>query len=499
MSPTDLSGDANIVTCSGVRYFRTTCPAPATAERIVTTGTTALPTATPLVPHRGTTGPPDYPTTYSWGVYVTEAKDVPTKGAYRLTAIVNWSAGSRAGAKRSVEAQTLIYSPEGCADTSTHPFAAPCQPFLSGTATVGGGGWDTTGAVSGITFGVGGSLLSQSADLRVEQVGRVEGNVTLPEVSTTVSSTETVVGDGAASASDNDPSTSTGEYERQTAGPQAPGSLSLASSNESLTASLGGGAQIETISTTGAGGAFACNLQIDGKPCGFASGAQDGSLSGNPTLSMLHTAFQSTAGTATLLSVGRTSTPTTTYVRRLGPTGLDPGLVREQIVWSLPEIRIGGIPSGINAPNNWQGYWVRLRDFTATATAEAGSGTAEPTVTITGGTVDAWAGGGYDSFSVAANSVDGATIPINSMNQSQTVGGTQRRVDISGTVGIAPSIETSTVLTGTTRTEAQATIGSPLNVDLNYIITIGSTQRLNVNLSFTAGTGTATVQYVPAE
>src|SRR5919109_1135236 len=295
LSDSDLTADSRVISCSGVLYYRA-CPPTAGAEKIV--HSPMLPATKPLVPHTGSVGPPAFPSTYSWRVYVTEAAGAPSKGAYRVTVRVSWEANVRRGLRNFVEAQTLIYSPKGCVDPATHPFSAPCQPYYYGNGSAGGGTLQTTGTVSGVAFD-----------------------------------------------------------------------------------SIGGSSAGTSASTTQATAANSCNLQTDNRPCGFGPGTAAGPVTESLVLS-------GGTGTANLVSVGTSASPVTTYVRRFVPAGGEPGLIRETVTWNLPQISMGGLPSGLaSTPSGGQGYWVRLTGFNASTAVEAGLGTIAPTASIPEGQI----------------------------------------------------------------------------------------------------------------
>jgi type II secretory pathway pseudopilin PulG len=482
LSSTDLSTDSNIKNCGGsptvYRYLSCT-----TGEKIVYSP--GLTTLTPLVPHTGTFGPPDYRNTYAWRVYVTEATGVPTKGAYRVTIIVDWNPTTRGGTKTDVNLQTLVFSPQGCIDTATHPFGAPCQSYFYSTGSVGLGTYHVEGPFFTEPYdSMSGSLIGESSDIQVEQISRVEGDMKLPSVSKTVAGVESVTSSGVATASDTDPASGTGAYEYLTIGPQAADTQTVQSGGDRMTMSVVSGSTGSSTSTTAAGGANSCNLQVDGQPCGYASGTQSGGLS--------HTYSLTQIGTGTLFSTGTSSTPVTIYARRYKPVANQNGLVRETVTWNVPELRIGAIPSTITPPTNWAGYWARLTGFTATATVEAGVSTVAPVVTISGGTIQYWNGNGYSSTAVTAAGTEVTPTPID----EQTTGTNKKRVEMSGTVGVDPST-TSQAVSGTTRTEAKATIGSPFIVEMDYILSYDGVVQADLDVLLSAGTAELTANYTP--
>jgi hypothetical protein len=487
LATSDLNGDSNIVSCSGVYRYKT-----CTGEQIEHTDYPVGTAISPLVPHTGSVGPPEFTGTYSWRIYVTEPTGLPTAGGYRIIAMVDWTNTARQGVRSEVEAQTLRYSPSGCVDSATHTFSGPCSAYFYGTGRAGGGTINTTGTWSdgdepfdSLTM----TLLAETADAQVENISKVEGDVSLPTITKILGDVETSETESTASAADTDPATPASSYSAPAqVGPQSSGTIQLNDSGDKLTMSFASGATGKSTSATAAGGSSACNGQIDGQACGFSTGTQAGAMS--------QTIDLKDPGLATLVSVGESTTPVTTYVRREVPVAGQNGLIRETVTWNLPEIRIGGIPSAISPSGGWLGYWVRLTGFSATATAESGLGTVAPTVTISGGTIEAWHGNGYNSYPVTAA---GGNAMISSVSQKTKVNGEFQQVDISGEVSWEPSTIFETILSGAAdprpRSEAKATIGSPLVVEMNYAVMDDDVNVANLTIQVTAGRGEITTRY----
>jgi hypothetical protein len=500
LSSSDLGGDPNIVNCSGVyRYKACTGTAPVGEEIAHTPGLSDI---VPLVPHTGTASPTDpnfegLVGTYSWRVYVTKpvacaagstlpAGCIPSAGGVRVIALTDWEDRARQGLRSEMEAQTIKYSPTGCVDDATHTVTGPCSAYFYGTGIVGGGTVTTTGTLAdgdepfdSLSL----TLLSGTADAQLENTLRVEGDVTMPSLARVEAGVPTVVTDSAASAADTDAATPSGTYQTDPVGPQSSGTITLNDSGEKLHLNIGSGSTGASTSATAAGGASSCNLQVDARPCGFTTGTQSGTMS--QTLDLKD------AGFATVVSVGSSTTPVTNYVRRSQPVAGESGLIRETVVWNLPEIRVGGIPDEIVPPASWAGYWVRLTGFSATAVSEAGVSTAAPTVTINGGTIQVWHGNGYNSYPVTAAAGTAATTTF---SQKTRVSGDWQQVDISGEVSWGESKVTE-VVSGANRTEAKATIGSPLIVDMDYVVTSDDEVMANFNILVTAGRGEASTRY----
>jgi type II secretory pathway pseudopilin PulG len=486
----DLAGDPNIVNCGGTNWYYLACPpAPDVEEIVHNPGLADEGTSVPLVPHQGEVGPPDFPSTFEWAVYVTEAADAPEAGALRVTVRVTWTANQRGGLRNFAEARTLVYSPEGCVDSATHPFSAPCQPYFYGNGSLGSGGIRTTGTLDGVSFdAVDVDLATQSSDAQMEQITHVEGSLNLPRAAVVVDGVETATDPTSlSSAADDDPSTSASEYSSGSVGPQAPGSLSLSGASRELSISIGGGMAGDSSSTTAANTTNTCNSQLDDLPCGYGSSLQAGAISETVNLG-------ADTGTSALVSVGAAGTQGTTYVHRLVPGGTL-GLVRETVQWVLPEIRLGGLPSGMDSsPPGWEGYWVALTGFSATATAEAGEGTVAPSVTITGGTIRYWNGSGYTDQAVTAG---GGAVPIAPVDFTQTSGGPNIQVKINGTVAVQETA-ISEELDGTDRVESKASVGTPLIAEMTYHVLTNDSTISRLLVQFDAGGARAATIYQAA-
>jgi hypothetical protein len=494
----DLAGDPNIEQCGPTDWYYLACPPAPGAEEIVHNPGLENPTVpnddiVPLVPHQGEVGPPEFPSTFEWGVYVTHAADAPEAGALRVTVRVTWETSQRQGLRNFVEARTLVYSPEGCVESSTHPFSAPCQPYFYGNGSLGAGTVRTTGTLEGAEFDeMEIDLPVQSADGQMEQITHVEGSLNLPQAALIVAGEETnTAPSSASSAADDDPSTTAAEHSSATVGPQGPDGVSVSGGGSQLSISIGGGMAGESYSTTAANTTNTCNAQLDELPCGYGSSLQAGSITEALGLT-------GDGGIADLVDVDAAGTQGTTYVRRLMPGG-SVGLVRENVQWILPEIRLGSLPDGLlEAPSGWEGYWVRLTGFSVTATAEAGEGTAAPTVTFGGGTIRYWNGLGYTDQSVAAVASGGAELDIEPLDfTGVTVGGDTIRVQIAGTVTIQQT-STSEDVDGSDRLEARAVVGTPLVAEMGYQVTRNGGPLANLVVEFDAGGARAAALYQPA-
>jgi type II secretory pathway pseudopilin PulG len=490
LSSSDLTGDSNIVSCAGVYYFRACPPGTPAPEKLI--HNTGLATTDPLVPHVSSFGPPEYTVTYTRKVYVTEAQDVPSAGAYRLTVIVSWSGALRSGGHDQVEAQTLIYSPEGCTSPTTHPFSAPCAPFFYGTGSVDAGSVQVSGAIDGLQYESGTlDLPTVRADLQQEQVTRVEGTVTFPGGRLeTATQTLTVAAASTSSAADTDPGTSATAYHAPTAlGPAAAGTGEISENGNRLSIETLGGDAASTISATAATLSNPCNGQTDSRPCGYGSNRQNGAARLLLDVSGL--------GNAVLARVGSQSAADTAYGRRqVAVTGTD-GIVREVVARRLSDVRIGGLPADVSAPLGWLGYWIRLSNYSVTVDAQSGTSSTAPTVTIGSGQIEAWNGVGYTTTTVTSTGGDVTVLPLAHTSSS---GPGSTLVRISGTVTVQASTTSQAFhpSSGTTRTSATALAGAPMVGTISYRVTVDGVVVADLTILVNLGTTSASTTYQPA-
>ena len=132
MDNTDISTSADPnITGSGPYIF-----AP-NGETLVSGTLSSAAGATPLYPHHRTSTGINH-TTYTVATYI--ARYLGVTSAFRVTVIVSWVPSVVRGLSNQVSTQTVVVSPSaGCLSAATHPFAAPCQPFLYAQATSGKG------------------------------------------------------------------------------------------------------------------------------------------------------------------------------------------------------------------------------------------------------------------------------------------------------------------------------------------------------------------------
>jgi type II secretory pathway pseudopilin PulG len=553
LADADLSGDPNIVACSeptGIVFRFLSClPVPSgspvgAGERIVHSPISCPASnpdcVAPLVRHRGTMTANGI--TYSWSVYVTN--DCPTLGSgctkvapYRVTVLVTWT-GGRAYPTKLVRIQSLFYSPAGCRSTTTHPFAAPCQPFFFATARAPVGSVSVSGSIAGLSFSSGELLtIGVESSLQQEQLSQAQGSYTATGVVVRDAGGERVAGvtSEVTTASDADPGSTTPPYSSSTLTPPTGlSTVSSASGNVEISFTSPAGDTARSDSTVAAGGTYVCppptdTAETDGKPCAGSRAQQGGTAPTDAaplTAALRLDGFASGLGSATLARVGNQNNgPAKTFVNRViyatstatcSPVNGADGCVDIQSVRSFGTIGLGGLPSGMAAPIGWNGYWLRIVGYTdsgratvgraALSSASTGPAVSAPSTSLSG-TLSYWNGTQYVSLPVNdpripsaldAFAVTGGT----PFSLTQTVGGKTVTVTIGTVAGASAqaSASTSTTVSGTgnlSRTEAIAQV-TPPRVTLVYRVAVDGEPAVDLRIELNLKTLEARGVYAPA-
>ncbi|MFB3737395.1 MAG: prepilin-type N-terminal cleavage/methylation domain-containing protein [Candidatus Velamenicoccus archaeovorus] len=526
LSSSDLTGDPRLVTgCSGdpagtYRFLSCTpdTSVPGQAEKVVADAPacTAPDCPVPLIPHTGTITQNSID--YSWATYVTnDCKTATDDGCteatpYRVTVIVTWT-GGRTAPNKIVQSQSLFWSPVGCRSTATHPFAAPCQPFFYGLASVPQGSINISGTISGDLFSSADLFTSAlQSTAQQEQLSQAQGNFTQSSVRIvdTVGTTQTAGGGtDASSAADTDPGTTSSVYSQVTCPsvtvPCTGGTVSTgASSYMAVTAPSGETA--ESDSATAAGGSAVCppapdTAETDQKPCSGGKIQMGGTLS---AVAHLH-GFAENLGDATIASVAAPASPSKTFVNRVAypttgtlctPTAssTDYGCIESKATRVLGALQIGGLPQQIDDPAGWNGAYFSLSSYQTQVTATAGVNPSLPTAAVSSGTISCWNGSnGYTSVGATSGGVAGACQPL---TYSDTVDGHQ--VDVSIQAQSASPASTSINPTSLTNplTDVTAQVNSPTATIL-YSVSLDGVTVVNLTITLNLGTTQAHSVYAP--
>ena len=494
----DAAGVYRLFSCSA------SSSRPGSGEKVVMQATTACTAATsgypkcvyPLILHSGSITQNNI--AYTWRVYdtnncpTTTSTGCPTvtvgstttkqMSPYRITVVVTWT-GGKAGPNKVVQAQSLFWSPSGCRSTATHPFAAPCQPFFLGVATVPKGnvhiaqGSATAVAVSGTSF-VSGDLDTAGVESTVqsEQLSYADGGFTQPGVrlETATGATTRAGIIAASSAADTDPGTTSPTYSSvicpDPTYPCAGGAVSTGSENV-VTLTAPGGQTARSTSTTSASTTNVCppptdTAQTDGKACGGSTIQSAGILSASVTVNSTSPSL----GSATIAQILASSGRNKTFVDRVQsgqtPAGLcapitnSDGCIEATATRRIGTVNVGAMPSAFTPPSGWSGsdawngYYFSIVGYQDAVSASAGtnstssasgSNVAAPAGFVSAGSVYCWNGSGYNP--VLASSTTAVTCtPIthtqnigsgHTMSVTMSATTTPRQISLSPTSALA--------------------------------------------------------------
>jgi type II secretory pathway pseudopilin PulG len=507
---TDPAGTYHLKTCAGDKVVSTnlTCPPPHTATDC----------SVPIVPSTGTVGETqDYPVDYTWHSYVTNncpaviaATVCPKILPYKVTIFVTWTgAGTSATGVQGVTTQSLFHSPAGCINSSTHPFAAPCQPFFYGQALTPAGQLQVSGTVSGVDF-LRGTVLSTGVEstMQIEQVAQVQSSWTQTQTNLTSTSAGSTILPATASfgttAADSDPSGTTPSYQVSAVDP-GDGSNQFASGGGSFVQVQNASADSgQAISATAAGGSNTCPptppappAETDLQPCGGARVLQAGT---SRVVGHFH-GFLTDIGDATIASISNPSVASTAFTNRMLVSGQD-GNIQETAMRAFGTVSIGGLPDLMPAPTGWTGYFLQLTGYADTVQSTAGTSAAAPTATINAGSLAYWNGTGYTTVNLS-------TTPSYSLSElvldhTALVGLNTVEVKITApSVAMGSVPATTTLTTGcaavypTCKTDAQATIGSPISGSLTYQVWVDAVKVVDLTIDLSLGTLAAKSLYGP--
>jgi Tfp pilus assembly protein PilV len=496
----ELAADSRAVNCSGTYRFQSCA-----GEKIVSSTFAAGYEAAWLVPHSDDVAVGNLDATYS--VYVTN--DTPTTTPYRVTVILEWTNGAIASApNNSVKVQTLFWSPDGCVNSTTHPFAAPCQPFFYGQVDAPQARFSVTGQLYDFAIdfdALAVTLPGITANTQEEQTNQLNATTTLSGITFTDSAGDEEVGDQRATT-DADDQTDTAAA--VTAGGS---STNVSALTLSRVATGGSGQQVGLKADIAAGDlegrsasvdasasdTYACpttgTRESDLLPCSGAHVKQVGTI----TVSVLHAQLLAAVGPANLLRIVAPATNTTAWIDRdVGGTNED-GLIDVRANRALGTIQLGGFPSsGMTAPTGMSAtqtldtnYCVRLVAYTDSARAVAGESTATaPSASVSAGTFYYYNGVGYSNKAATDATLNTQTVTC---SKTQLVGAssvTWRVTVASGGIVHATATTAQTVdpSNGNVRWDVEATT-HPIEITLRYEFIVDGITQIDLSSTFDPG------------
>jgi hypothetical protein len=497
---TELSTDSRIVSCAGTYRFES-----CSGEKIVSSTFAAGYSAAWLKPHTGSMTVGHLSLTY--GTYVTN--NTPTTTPYRVTVIVKWSNGAISTASNnSVRLQSLFWSPSGCVNPSTHPFAAPCQPFFYGQVDSPQPRLDVSGDLHDFAVDFDSFTLTRpglSASTQEEQTKQLNVVTTLSGLTFVDSTGTTAVGNQqATSDADDEVETTAGT----TAGGNVTtvGALSLSHLNTDccnqigLSGSVPAGEQDHRGASVTATGTdtYACpttgTRETDSLSCvgGHVRAA------GTTTVSIPVTHVTPTVGAANLLRIVASGVDTIATIDRDASGGTsEDGLIDVSTSRTLGTVQLGGFPpSGMTAPAGMStnqtldtNYCVRLVGYSDSAQAIAGERQAtNPSASISAGTFFYYNGAGYSNKTSTDATLDTLTVTC---SKTQVVGlntVTWRVTVASGGVKHATTTTSQTAdpTDAQTRWDAQA-ITNPIEITIRYEYIVDGLHQINLTATFDPG------------
>jgi Tfp pilus assembly protein PilV len=494
----ELTSDSRIVNCAGEYRFQS-----CSGEEIVSSTFDASYEAAWLVPHTGPLSIGKHSGTYS--TYVTN--DDPTSNPYRVTVIIEWTGGAMAGPNNLVRVQSLFWSPDGCVNSTTHPFAAPCQPFFYGQVEAPQPLLSVTGQLYDFAIDFDSlevTLPGVASTTQEEQTTDLDATSTLSGITFVDSAGTETAGDQQVQAhADNKAETATG----MTGGGSST-DVTADTLSRTVTGCCG---QIGLRATVAAGDLEGRSVSVDASgvdtyacpttgvretdllPCSSAQARQVGTA----TVEVLHSHVLTPVGAANLLRVVGPATNTTVKIDREPAGTNEDGLIDVQTSRTLGTVQLGGFPtSGMTAPTgmsstatNDTNYCVRLVGYSDTARAVAGERTAtNPAASISAGTFYYYNGAGYSNKAVTDATLDALTVTC---SKTQVVGAsvaTWRVTVVAGGITRASTTTAQTADPGDSQIRWDATASTqPIEIEIRYEFIVDGITQINLLATFDPG------------
>ncbi len=487
-------------------------------EQIVSSG--GVPSTPWINPHTGTIAASATTNriAFNWKTYITN--DCPSVTAtclamtpYRVTVMISWASAAYPNkANNLVQIQSLFSSPSGCLSSSTHPFAAPCQPSFYGIAQVPAAHIDISGSIQGLTFTSGYlGLTGTESNLQNEQVTVGRASFSESQVSVTDGAgTRTDAGTlTTASAADSDPGAPGATYGTATVASGLGGTVSSGNGSTSIDLVAPAGDAGTADTAVAAGGANVCpppppppTAETDNLPCVGGRIQQGGTLTASTTLNGIVGGL----GTVTLANVAAAAnSPNMSLVNRQADPGKD-GSVAVSASRNIGTVNIGAFPAAVGAPAGWTGYLLSMTGYQDSATSQAGSTTSvAPAAGSTAGTISYWNGAGYTTRSVTDALLNNIAPPP--ATQTATVGGHVVTVSIS-VLGLASGRGSQAATSGATKTctpsasltqcTAEDSSVTPFTATVHYVVIVDGATAVDLNIAINMGTMLTRSVYAPA-
>jgi prepilin-type N-terminal cleavage/methylation domain-containing protein len=510
------NGSETRVTGGGPYYFE--------GARVLTYGSSTSGT-TPLSPYREQVTVDGL--TYALTTYPTQCwqpTDQPgtcnaTQGAstdrpmIRVTVVADWNA-PHSNVQRTLRTQSLMYSPDSCLDSSTHPFSAPCDDFMYAS-----GGMGATVVIAGelasgdIVFGrenkaIALTLPAAGVSVQAEQTSTIKAGATGAAI--TVDDTAVAGTVSVSEQATNDPAGgSAGGTQALTAAAMTYVTPPLFGFSMTATGAAATGSATAVASATASPPCLtaAGATSTSARPCASASVAASGPssvvLTGNYFGVSLDTTVASIAAGAT---ASRAHAGTYVSPGSLCLSAAEPGCTAGDVASSSGAVVVGGLPAGVPAPAGWLGGAVLLDATSYSAQAERGVGAATVAAPTLSGTptVRVWNGTAYTSYALASYP-EGLEAPVAAVSATSGLITVNLAIPAdpgpsssAGNVNVASRAATSSgpADCATTCTAASSTSG--ITITVHYEILVATEKVAAFAVTTTLGELNASATFEPA-
>jgi hypothetical protein len=164
----------------------------------------------------------------------------------------------------------------------------------------------------------------------------------------------------------------------------------------------------------------------------------------------------------------------------------------------LATVSLAGLPSLLGVlPPGWTGSLLSLTGATQTVSAEAGTGSAAPTVTLAG-SLSYFGGAGYIPIPLSGLSATTVTVPT--IHLVNLIGVKVMTIDVSASITVGGGVKTDPAgcVTPCTRTTASAQANAPLVATIGYTVTYDGATLAALSMNVDLGSLLAKATYQPA-
>lgn len=472
--------------------------------------------------------------------YVTREVSASPGEPLWLSVVVSWTSTITDGETKQQLFRSQVYSPAGCLDLADHPYSGPCQPFLYGDASIGGGRVSVVGptasspAVAGASVdAIALSLAAGSAGVAAEQSTSVRTRATTGGATTNVGTTvvEARGQKTATTLADDDQSQASQVLASDSASLTQADASALGAAGTYTTVTLSpqdsdAATLLSAVSPTGTECAQPVMGYAVGQPCSNTTVTDAGTARGQidfttATLGLDLPPFDVfTAEASGAPSIARTGRFVTTPGNGICAAVSGPGCVGAKAARSLGATTVGGLPAGDEdglASSLTEGL-IRVTGYQDEVTSEHGPATAAVgLVASRSGTLSYWNGSGYTNLVVGEYTDVSISLPAlvarydvpsdNEEEDGEEDGGEASlvpslRVEVAGTLSVTPFVENVVWSTDCVETCVKEGTMPSVSATLTYTLWFDNTGEVTVLDTFSIvvdlGTTKAVTSYKAA-